>query len=151
MEPMIHSPIKSFQSRSAASVDHIKHLLAFGRPRQVLVPGLGDENVVLDPHTADVPVFAQHLLIDVLGVDGVPEEVALNVLAAEVAGKGQSYPEMKRGEKQKRMVKEGRSTHMPGSIVTIMFFSNLCLPPPCIAAATPLNPEPTPILSTLSR
>ena len=81
------SPLDSSQSRAGALVDDVEHLLALGRPRQVLVPVLGDEDVVLDPHTAHVPVPAQRLLIDVLGVDGVPEEVALDVLAAEVAGR----------------------------------------------------------------
>ena len=90
MIPSTYFPLNSSQSRAAASVDHVEHLLALGRPRQVLVSVLGDEDVVFNSHSAHVPILVQHLLVDVLGVDGVPEEVALNVLAAEVAGKSVS-------------------------------------------------------------
>ena len=38
---------------------------------QILIPVLRDQNVVLDPHTADIPVFVEDIRVDVFAVDGV--------------------------------------------------------------------------------
>ena len=67
------------------AVDNVKHLLALGRRRQVLVPVLGNEDVVLDADAPDAVVSFEDFLVDELGVRRVVEEVALNVLAAEIA------------------------------------------------------------------
>lgn len=73
------------EPRRRPLINHPQHGLPLGRRRQVLEPVLGDEDVVLDAHAADVPVAVELGLVDVLGVLGVLEEVALDVLAAEVA------------------------------------------------------------------
>lgn len=62
--------------------------LPLGRRGQVLIPVLRDEDVVLDPHATHVPVLVQHFRVNVLRVDRVPEEVRVEVLAAEVANIG---------------------------------------------------------------
>jgi hypothetical protein len=50
---------------------------------------VGHEDVVLDAHASDGVVLLQDSLVDELGMDLAAQEVALDVLAAEIAtGKG---------------------------------------------------------------
>ena len=61
------------------------HLLPLRRVGQVLVPQLRDQDIILDAHAADGVVFLQDVDVDVSRVDGVAEEIPLEVLTAEVA------------------------------------------------------------------
>jgi hypothetical protein len=86
MQGLVSSPHHiSSASERPALLDIIEHLLALGGPSQVFIPVLRDQNVILDADPAHVPVLVEFLLVDVLGVSGVSEEVALNVFATEVA------------------------------------------------------------------
>jgi len=73
-------------SLKRCAVDDIPHVVTLRRLSQVLIPVLGDEDVVLDAHAADIPVLVELLFVDVPGVYGVVEEIALDVLATEVTG-----------------------------------------------------------------
>lgn len=96
------------------SVDDAKQLLAFGGIGEILVTVLRDQNVILDADAADGIVLFQDVLVDVARVGFAVEEVALNILTAKVtANLSVSWVGTRiRGP-----------AYIPGSTVTIMFFS----------------------------
>ncbi len=80
------SPIRSIvhPEGSVPPVDQPLHLIhVLHRRRQILKPVFGNQDIVLDPHPAHLPILVQHLEIDVRGVNRVAE-VGLDDKAAEV-------------------------------------------------------------------
>lgn len=56
------------------SFDELNHIVnLLGRRRQILIPLLRNEDIILDPHAAHSPVLLEHSLVNVLGLLGILE------------------------------------------------------------------------------
>src|SRR5690606_12037532 len=108
-------------------IDDPQHLLPLRRAGEVLITPLRNQDVVLDAHPADGVEQHQDVGGNVARVDRAVEEVSLEVLTAEVASARLAVT-VSRGLAGIQDEKGEEGTHMPGSIVTTIFFSSLCRP-----------------------
>lgn len=50
---------------------HLSHIL--NRGSQIHISILGDQEIVLNPHTSNIPILVEHIKVDVCSMDWVPQ------------------------------------------------------------------------------
>lgn len=70
--------------QSSSTLNNLLHLpYILNSSRQILMPGLRNQYIILDPHAPHSPIPVQDIKVDVLGVYGVTQ-VGFDYEAAEI-------------------------------------------------------------------